>query len=232
MNKLSVALLAGLVSLLTPLFLLGLALRIMLAPWFLHVEYRMPYFPADEYGFTTADRLHWAPFALDYLINNADVSYLADLKFEDGTPLYNSRELSHMQDVQRVTQAALKTWLAGTALLVLLGLWAWKAGWMPAYLGGLRRGGWLMLTLTAAIAVFAITGFWQFFTLFHALFFQGDSWLFDYSDTLIRLFPIRFWQDVFICVGVLVIGGALALVLGLRGRHTAPPSAESGGIRA
>lgn len=226
MNKLSVALLAGLVSLLTPLFLLGLALRIMLAPWFLHVEYRMPYFPADEYGFTTEDRLHWAPFALDYLINNSDVSFLADLKFDDGTSLYNSRELSHMQDVQHVTQAALKVWLAGTALLALLGLWAWKAGWMVSYRRGLRRGGWLMLALTAAIAIFGAAAFWQFFTLFHALFFQGDSWQFDYSDTLIRLFPLRFWQDVFVCVAAIVVGGALALIFGLHERDSSRSQAE------
>lgn len=228
MNRLLVSLLSGLVTLLTPLFLLGLALRIMLAPWFLHIEYRMPYFPADEYGFTTEDRLHWAPFALDYLINNADVSYLADLKFDDGTPLYNARELSHMQDVQHVTQQALKTWLAGAALLALLGIWAWRAEWLPAYWNGLRRGGWLMLSLAAAIAVFAATAFWQFFTLFHSLFFQGDSWLFEYSDTLIRLFPLRFWQDVFVCVALIVVGGALALAFGLRERRALPSPPEAG----
>ncbi len=222
MNRILASLLSWVVTLLTPVFLLGLALRIMLAPWFLHVEYRMPYFPADEYGFTTADRLHWAPFALDYLINNADISYLADLKFEDGTPLYNPRELSHMQDVQHVTQGALRTWLVDAALLALLGLWAWRAGWMPDYRTGLRRGGWLMLAIAAAVAVFAAVAFWQFFTMFHAMFFQGDSWLFEYSDTLIRLFPLRFWQDVFVCVAVIVVGGALGLAFGLRER-TAPP---------
>jgi len=43
----------------------------------------MPYFPADEYGFTKEDRLKWAPFALDYLVNSADISYLGDLTFDD-----------------------------------------------------------------------------------------------------------------------------------------------------
>jgi integral membrane protein (TIGR01906 family) len=188
----------------------------MLAPWFLHVEYRMPYFPADEYGFTTADRLHWAPYALDYLINNADISYLGDLKFDDGTPLYNTRELGHMHDVQHVTQWALRTRMVTMAVLALLAIWAWRAQWMPAYLRGLRRGGWFMLILAAGVALFASVAFWQFFTLFHSLFFQGDSWLFEYSDTLIRLFPLQFWQDVFIWVGLIVVGGALALALGIK----------------
>lgn len=207
-----------LVTLLTPLFLLGLALRIMLAPWFLSVEYNLPYFPADEYGFTKADRLHWAPFALNYLVNSADISYLGDLKFNDGTPLYNERELSHMSDVKTVAQGGLRAWYVSLAVLALLGLWAWRGKWMQAYRQGLRRGGWLMIILVAAIGGFASVAFWQFFTAFHGLFFKGDSWMFLYSDTLIRLFPMQFWQDVFIWVGAIVLSGGIGLALGLKQR--------------
>jgi integral membrane protein (TIGR01906 family) len=208
--------LSWLITLLTPVFLIGLALRLMLGTWFLQLEYRMPYFPPDEYGFTTQDRLHWAPYALDFLTNNAGISYLSDLKFEDGTPLFNSRELSHMQDVQHVVQWALRAWLLTLAILIILGIWAWRSGWIGVYLSGLRRGGWLMLGLSAALALLAITNFWAFFTWFHELFFQGNSWLFEWSDTLIRLFPLRFWEDVFAWVAVIVVGGALLLGFGIR----------------
>jgi hypothetical protein len=44
--------LSYLVSLLVPLALIGTALRILLSPIFVNVEYRMSYFPADEYGMT------------------------------------------------------------------------------------------------------------------------------------------------------------------------------------
>ena len=54
------------------------------------------------------------------------------------------------------------------------------------------------------------------FTEFHHLFFEGDSWLFLYSDTLIRLFPERFWMDAFIIVGLFTLAGGLGLWLGLR----------------
>jgi integral membrane protein (TIGR01906 family) len=77
------------------------------------------------------------------------------------------------------------------------------------------HGGWLTVGITAAIAIFAVISFWQFFTVFHELFFTGDSWQFLYSDTLIRLFPMRFWQDAFIFVGALDVLGGLALGLGL-----------------
>src|SRR5512138_1747961 len=104
------------ITLLVPIALIGLGLRVLLTPIFLQVEYNMPYFPPDEFGFTKADRLKWAPYALNYLTNNADISYLADLKFEDGKPLYNERELSHMNDVKHVTQGALKVWYAAFAI--------------------------------------------------------------------------------------------------------------------
>ena len=216
MNRSAPKVVSWITTLLAPIFLMGLALRLMLSPWFLQVEYRMPNFPPDTYGFSQADRLHWAPFAWDYVVNEAGISYLADLKFENGKPLFNERELSHMQDVKNVVQWALRTWLVVTAILILLGFWAWNGGWRMGFLRGLRRGGWLMLGLTAVIGLFASLAFWQFFELFHALFFKGDSWLFEYSDTLIRLFPLQFWEDVFIWVALIVVGGAVGLALGIK----------------
>jgi len=221
--------LSWLVTIIVPIALIGLGLRVLLTHLFLQVEYNMPYFPQDEFGFTKEDRLKWAPYALDYLTNSADISYLGDLKFEDGTPLYNERELSHMEDVKRVTQGALRVWYASLALLLLLGVWAWfgrsasAPQWWQAYGLGLMRGGWSMVALAVAIGAVVLVGilidpnvFWNFFAGFHSLFFQGNTWIFLYSDTLIRLFPIRFWQDAFLWVAVITLGGGIALGLGLK----------------
>ena len=215
--------LSYLTSLLIPLALIGTALRILLSPIFINIEYRMPYFPADEYGFTQQDRLHWAPFALDYLTNNADISYLGDLQFEDSSPLYNERELSHMADVKNVVVGALRAWMISLAILILLAILAYQKKWMPAYINGLRRGGLWMIGLAAALGLIAGVGivanpdvFFEFFTLFHQIFFTGDSWLFYYSDTLIRLFPIRFWEDAFLWAAILSLGGGAGLAFGLK----------------
>lgn len=214
-----------LVSLLTPLALIGLALRILLTPVYYTIEYNMPYFPADEYGFTKADRLQWAPFAVEYLVNSTDISYLGDLKFEDGSPLYGERELKHMEDVKGVTQGALRVWYISLAILILLAILASRGNWIPDYINGLRRGGMWMIGLAATLGIIAGAGillnpdiFWTFFSWFHTLFFEGDSWLFYYSDTLIRLFPIRFWQDAFLAAAVISLGGGLGLALGLKNR--------------
>ncbi len=210
--------LSWLVAILVPFALIGLGIRALLTPLFLQIEYNMPYFPPDEYGFTKADRLKWAPHALDYLVNDADVSYLGGLKFDDGAPLYNERELSHMDDVKRVTKGALNAWYVSLALLAALGAWARFGGWMQTYRQGLRRGGWLMVGLAVAIGLVVVAGiavnsnvFWNFFAGFHSLFFEGNSWLFLYSDTLIRLFPLRFWMDAFLFAAVIALGGGVAL---------------------
>lgn len=221
MNKFTI--LSWLVTLLIPLALIGLGLRVLLTTTFLQIEYNMPYFPPDEYGFTKEDRLKWAPYALNYLVNDADISYLGDLKFDDGTPLYNERELSHMEDVKRVTKGALNVWYISLALLALLGMWAWREDWIQDYRLGLMRGGWLMVGLAVVVGLIVVVGilinpdiFFGFFAAFHSLFFEGDSWLFLYSDTLIRLFPIRFWQDAFLLASVIALGGGVVLGLGFR----------------
>jgi integral membrane protein (TIGR01906 family) len=219
MNKLNQCLspfLSWLVAILVPITLMLLGMRLLLTPAFVNLEYRMPGFPADPYGFSQTDRLHWSKIALQYLLNDSDISYLGDLHFADGSPVYNERELSHMSDVKNVVKAALKLFYFAIGTLAVLVLWAWQGNWMSDYKCGLQRGGWLTIGLMGAILLFALVSFWNFFVLFHELFFQGNSWLFLYSDTLIRLFPLRFWQDVFLFEGLLVLGGAIGLALGLR----------------
>jgi integral membrane protein (TIGR01906 family) len=220
MNKLSIGLLSWLTTLVTPIALFGIALRILLTPLFLQLEYRMPYFPPDEYGFSTQERLYYAPYALNYLLEDVDISYLGDLTFPNGEPLFNARELSHMQDVREVTQASLRVWYVALGFLLTLGIWARFGKWEQAYLKGLRRGGWLLIGLVITIGLSAAMAFWKFFTFFHSLFFEGDSWLFLYSDTLIRLFPMQFWQDAFLSVALICLSGALILSIFIRPSKT------------
>lgn len=187
------------------------ATRLLLTHAFVWIEYHTPDFPADDYGFTQAQRLQYAPLALDYLLNNQDVSFLADQTFADGTPLYNERELSHMQDVKDLTQVALRVWYGSLLVLVAAGLWSWRAEALRSYWEALRRGGRITMYLIMILVVFIPISFNQIFIGFHRIFFEGDTWLFLFSDTLIRLFPLRFWRDTFIGLGLLTFGGGVGL---------------------
>jgi integral membrane protein (TIGR01906 family) len=208
--------LSWLLTLLLPLALTLLGVRLLLTHAFPEIEYRLPGFPADTYGFTLQERLHWSGISIDYLLNNADISFLGDLTFMDNVPLFNGRELSHMHDVKNVVQPVLAVAYGVWIFILALGLWARFGGWWPQFVRGLWRGGWLTVGLVVVLGILAAVSFWQFFTLFHELFFTGDSWMFLYSDTLIRLFPMRFWQDAFLFVGLLDLLVGLAIALGLR----------------
>ena len=214
--KIIYRILAWIITILLPLALTFLGLRLLLTHAFPQVEYRIPGFPPDTYGFTLQDRLHWGSLSIDYLVNNADISFLGKLTFPDGSALFNERELSHMHDVKNVVQAVLWIGYATWIFLIGLGLWARFGGWWQEREGGLRRGGWLTVGLVVLLGIFGATSFWQFFTLFHDLFFSAGSWQFFYSDTLIRLFPLPFWEDAFLFAGILDVVCGLALGLGLR----------------
>jgi integral membrane protein (TIGR01906 family) len=199
------------VAILVPVALFLSSIRLVLNPLFLQLEYNAPGFPADTFGFTKEDRLHWSRFALDYLLNDADISYLGNLEFEDGTPLYNERELSHMVDVKKLVQLMIPVWTAVVGILVGLGLASWGARWSVEYRRGLAYGGWATAALIVLLIVGVFLSFSALFTSFHRIFFEGDTWLFFFSDTLIRLFPMRLWQDAFIAVGGISLLGGLGL---------------------
>jgi integral membrane protein (TIGR01906 family) len=210
--------LSWVVTLLVPVVLSLLAVRLHFSSTYLRLEYNMPGFPADPYGFTTEDRISWAIVAKDYLLNSAGIEFLGELQFPDGSPLYNERELMHMLDVKIVLQKTFQVLWISLVVLVGLGIWAWFGKWWADYTTGLRRGGWISVILVGGLVLISVLAFGVFFTAFHNVFFDPGTWQFQWSDTLIRLFPTRFWQDIFIYVGVLVILGGLALGLGFRKR--------------
>ena len=210
-----------LVALLTPVIIILVVVRLLINPALLSFEYSTPGFPDDAYGFTREDRLHWGRYAVDYLVNDAGIEYLGDLRFDDGTPVFNERELGHMLDVKIVVQAAMRVLLVAALVMLLLGLWAWRGGWLDAFKAALVRGGWLTIFLFAGVILFVVLSFGVIFVAFHEAFFDPGTWTFYYSDTLIRMYPERFWRDMFFYVGGLSILAALGLILGLRKRRAA-----------
>lgn len=210
------------ITIAVPFFLVMTAIRLLFTPVFMQVEYRMPGFPEDTYGFNLEDRLHWSRVSLEYLLNDSGIEYLANQQLPDGSPLYNQRELSHMVDVKILVRQMLVAWRILLAVLFVLGIWAWRGKWGAPYFRGLGNGGRLTIALIVFILVAVAISFRELFTIFHRLFFTGDTWLFLYSDTLIRLFPMRFWQDGFIAMGLFTILGAVGLIfLDRRARRAA-----------
>ncbi len=202
------------ISLITPFLLLMAAIQILFNPWFLSLEYNRPSFPPDDYGFSTAERQKFGNLSLEYMRNREGIEWLGAIQMADGTPLYNERELSHMLDVKILLQQAGAVWMVCLGLVVISSVTAWRAGQIKRFWLALSRGGWITIGIILAILISVAISFSQLFTLFHRLFFTGDTWLFLFSDSLIRLFPMQLWQDAFIWMGGMTIAGALLLALG------------------
>jgi integral membrane protein (TIGR01906 family) len=208
------------VTVLTPIALVLAAVRLLVTPAFVQIEYRTPGFPDDPYGFTREERLYWSNIARLYLLNDAGIEFLGDLRFADGSPVYNERELGHMVDVKVVLGQAMRLWYACLLSLLVLGIWAWFGSWWSLFKRGLRRGGWWTVAFVAVVIPLMLVAFGVFFVAFHEVFFDPGTWTFLFSDTLIRLFPERFWRDTFLALALVSLAGGLALGLGLRERES------------
>lgn len=201
-----ISLAAWLLSLAVPILLVLINVRLVMSPLFVQIEYQRPGFPDDIFGFTREDRLTYAPYAIAYLIDNRDISYLGNLRFEDGSPLFNSRELHHMRDVQTVTRYAFVVGIAAGVIAAACAVTLYRARQAAMLRMALLRGALMTLIAIGVVVVLAVVGWQMFFTGFHQLFFSEGTWYFLTSDTLIRLFPEQFWFDA-----ALTIGGLSAL---------------------
>lgn len=210
--KLLVKFFSLLVILFVPFILIITAVRLLLTPSFLKLEYNLPNFPADPYGFTVEERLNWGGLSWAYIINSEPDDYLSTLRFEDGTQIYNEREISHMLDVRIVVKSSLTAWYIMLGFTVLAGLAAWKFGYLKEFRKSVTWGGWLTLGIIFLVILSTFIDFSALFTIFHGLFFEGETWLFYESDTLIRLYPLKLWSDAFLYAGFMTVIGALLCI--------------------
>jgi integral membrane protein (TIGR01906 family) len=210
-NRLPLKLLRFYMTVVLPFLLALITVRLVMTPLFLHFEYNRPGFSDDIYGFTTQDRLTYAPYAIDYLLNGEDIDFLGDLKFPDGKSMYNTRELHHMRDVKTVTRIAYQIATFGSIIYITCAIILYRRN-RPLLRQALWGGAIFTLSIIAAIIVIAVLNWDFFFTGFHTIFFTSGTWRFEYSDTLIRLFPEQFWFDAALLIGGLTTLTALLIL--------------------
>lgn len=188
-----------------PFVLIMFSIRVLFTPSFLKFEYNLPGFPVDQYGFSTEERIKWGTESINYLFSNSGPEFLENLQFKDGTGIYNEREISHMVDVKVLLDQTLLIFYILLIIYAGIILWAYLKKPQRLVWKSLSNGGWLTIGLIGLVLAAVVISFNALFTAFHRVFFTGDTWLFYFSDTLIRLFPIRLWQDAFIFMGIITI---------------------------
>lgn len=201
------------IVILTPILIITTGMRIALSPIFYHLEYRLPNFPPDTYGFTLSDRLKWADFSIDFISGKMDDETFTEQELPDGSALFNDREIAHMIDVRDLAVVTLWVWRSLLSIFAVTTLFNPGRNQENQFLKALGLGAKITISIIAGVLLFLMINFNQLFTAFHRIFFEGDSWLFFYTDTLIRLFPLKFWQDLFIFIGVFSLIASIVLIL-------------------
>ncbi len=195
------------------LMLLLIPYPLLARPEFIRWQYSRPGFPSS-FRFTPEEREYFSIASLRYLIAGEGLDYLKSLADENG-PIYNARELRHMADVKRVSTGAIIVLRLSLVLVLGLGLALFLKRWRRELATGLLGGVLALVSLGLMVGVTALVNFDLFFTLFHRLFFEGDSWLFPYTDSLIQLYPLPFWIEA--TKWWLIISGIAAGITGLTG---------------
>ena len=207
-----------LLVLLVPVVLILGAVRLLATDAYLAFEYGKSSFPPDAYGFTPQQRFDLASTNIHYVRAHLHDDTLSK-QILNGTPVYNQREVMHMADVRAVFQVVFRVWQFAFILLLLLAAIFFQNGKRMAFASAMQVGGLITAAVIFAIGLFAVVAWQAWFDLFHQLLFVQGSWLFSYSDTLIRLFPIEFWFDAVLTLSVLAfIGGTLFAIIGWRGQ--------------
>jgi integral membrane protein (TIGR01906 family) len=202
-----------LIIVLVPLIIVPGVVRLLTTDHYLAFEYGKSDFPKDIFGFDQSQRLNHASDNLRYLVENKPSDFLASQK-HNNTALYDQREVSHMQDVQYVFQGVWRVWEISLILFFICALALLVSeGGSKQVAAGLKIGGLVTVGLFTLLGISAAVAWDGWFTLFHRFFFVDGSWLFNYTDTLIRLFPQKFWFDSAITLVILSSVGGLLLAL-------------------
>ena len=201
------------------IFIVGGTVQILATDQYLAFEYGKASFPPDPFGYTLQQRFILASTNIHYVRAHLPDNELSK-QFLNGVPVYNLREVSHMADVQTVFQSVTRVWQAVFILLLLMGLILWQQGELWTLASAIQSGGVMTSGLVLSIALFALFSWQVWFDLFHRFFFTDGSWLFNYSDTLIRLFPLKFWSDAtFTITTFSLVGGLLIALIGWLGKR-------------
>jgi len=115
--------------------------------------------------------------------------------FGQSRPLFNDREVAHMEDVQALIQFFLRMQMIAVAFVVvrLAVAVVFDRSVVPVGRDMLWSTG-LMVALVVLVSVLSFLDFDALWTRFHQIAFRNDLWLLDPSrDYLIMLFPEPFW---------------------------------------
>ena len=191
--------------------LIASPLYVIVNPAYPGLQYRQANFP-ESIRFTPAERTRLAETIWRYARGDISLEEMASMQTDSGQAALLPSETQHLVDVKRVVQAFFMA--HGIALLVAVIAIALIRNDTARLVRALYTGTAVAVGLLAVIGVSALINFDVFFTLFHSVFFESGTWTFAYEDTLIQLYPLKFWTNALLHY-VVLIGALSAAEIGI-----------------
>jgi len=196
--------------LITPFWILGISARITFNNWFIDYEYSKKDFPEDRWKLPDEVRKKLAKIGLRAVLSEEGLKEFKNAKFTDGRKAFREKEINHMKDVNKflslffpLTYSLFMLWTGGILLL--------KEYRSKLFL----FSGFFSLLFLVFAGIVSFTDYSKAFEIFHNYFFGKTSWKFHYTDTLLRIYPMKFWFDGSIVIAIL--SAILSLMLTLVG---------------
>jgi integral membrane protein (TIGR01906 family) len=200
-----------------PVFLLATALRLEINAQGLYEDGFERFNVSGVTGISPPELKTAAHQLIDYFNGRADTPQVEVQKLGHRLPLYNQKELTHLQDVRGLVEMLYTLqWvtLGLLALAAVLLIYLDRRSRSGGAAGALLWGGVTTLSLAGIFTLWAVFGFNSFFILFHQLSFTNELWLLDPArDYLIMLFPGEFFYRLTVLAFCGVVGAAVVFVL-------------------
>lgn len=199
----------GLIALASILVALGVALSVVLMPWF--TEFVAPVSGAADLTGYPPERVRELALSVRDFVSRPDAPALPPTL--DDRPAFGAAEVDHLVDVRRVLAGARIATVIATFALAALAAESVAAGRLRDVSRGMRTGGRVILAVCAVALLAGAVDFDSLFAALHSVFFKAGTWTFPANALMIRLFPLRFWVAAGATWGAFTVLAALVLIL-------------------
>ncbi len=179
-----------------PFVATGISVRLAFTEWFVEWVYSRPDFPEDRWGLENPERLRLAKLGLRAVLSQEGLEEFKRAKLPDGRKAFRKKEVKHMEDVKRVLEFYFPL-VYGLSLFWLLGVFFLRKAQV------LIASGLFSISVLGILALLIFLNYERAFEVFHLILFDPHSWRFKYTDTLLRIYPMKFWFDATVFVAVL-----------------------------
>jgi integral membrane protein (TIGR01906 family) len=152
--------------------------------------------------------------SLSYLTNPlVSESHLEKLALPNKQQAYAANEIDHLQDVKHIVYLFTILGIIGISIHLVNAKVNYSKKTLDVFFKTVKTGFIFSLALPILIGIFSLIWWERCFILFHQTFFPQGNWTFPYDSTLIRLFPVEFWQlFAALFLGLIIILSVLGLL--------------------